>query len=264
MAEESERRLTDVETELYHRHIILRELGEAGQIRLLQGRVLIVGLGGLGSSALYYLAACGIGEIGIVDDERVEMSNLQRQILHGLGDLGKEKSLSARESIERMRGDVRLKTYTLRVSAENAEEIISPYDFVIDATDNFESKFLINDVCIRLGKAFSHAGITEMFGQTMTVVPGMGPCFRCVFEDLPPPGVVKNTAEVGILGTVPGLMGVIQATEAIKYLLQRGSLLVGRLLTWDAFDMVFREIRLPDEKRCGICRAATQPRQEGR
>jgi molybdopterin-synthase adenylyltransferase len=247
--------LTDIERELYDLNIRIPEVGEDGQLKLFRSRVLVVGLGGLGSPALYYLAACGIGEIGIVDGDRVELSNLQRQILHGREDVGREKTVSAGRSIARLRPDLRLIPYSCRISEANADEIIAPYDFVIEATDNFESKFLINDACIRLGKAFSHAGILGMYGQTMTVVPGKGPCYRCVFGDSPPPGTVPTTREAGVLGTVPGVLGAVQATEAIKYLLGCGRLLVGRLLTWDALSMNFREIRLPEEMRCGVCKA---------
>jgi len=245
--------LTDLERELYHRNIQIPEVGEAGQLRLLGSRVLIVGLGGLGSPALSYLTACGIGEIGIADGDRVELSNLQRQILHGREDVGREKTLSAARSATRLRPDIRLRIYPCRVSEANADEIISPYDFVIEATDNFASKFLISDACVRLGKPYSHAGILGMYGQTMTVVPGKGPCYRCVFGDCPEPGTVPTTGEAGVLGVVPGVLGAVQATEAIKYLLNRGRLLVGRLLTWDALNMTFREIRLPEEARCAVC-----------
>lgn len=247
--------LTDLEQELYSRNIRIPEVGEEGQLRLFRSRVLIAGLGGLGSPALYYLAACGVGEIGIVDGDRVELSNLQRQILHGRGDVGREKTASAEQNIARLRPDLRLIPYSCRITEANAREIIAPYDFVIEATDNFASKFLINDVCVRLGKAFSHAGILGMYGQTMTVVPGKGPCYRCVFGDPPPPGAVPTTREAGVLGAVPGVLGAIQAVEAIKYLLNCGRLLVGRLLTWDALAMNFREIRLPQENRCGVCLA---------
>lgn len=252
--------LSDLEQELYSRNIRVPEIGEAGQLRLSRSRVLIVGLGGLGSPALHYLAACGVGEIGIVDGDRVELSNLQRQILHGRGDVGREKTASAAESIARLRPDLRLVPYACRVTEANAREIIAPYDFVIEATDNFASKFLINDVCVRLGKPFSHAGILGMFGQTMTVVPGEGPCYRCVFGDPPPPGAVPTTREAGVLGAVPGVLGAIQAVEAIKYLANCGRLLVGRLLTWDALGMSFREIRLPQQARCPACLAGPEER----
>ncbi len=247
--------LTDLERELYSRNIRIPEVGEEGQLKLLASRVLIIGLGGLGSPALSYLAASGIGEIGIADGDRVELSNLQRQILHGRADVGGEKTLSAARSVARLRPDLRLIVHPCRISEANAGEIIAPYDFVIEATDNFASKFLINDACVRLGTPFSHAGILGMYGQTMTVVPGQGPCYRCVFGDVPPPGAVPTTAEAGGLGCVPGVLGAIQAAEAIKFLLNCGRLLVGRLLTWDALAMSFREVPLPPGKRCGVCGA---------
>jgi molybdopterin/thiamine biosynthesis adenylyltransferase len=251
---EADTHLSDDHKAIFHRHMLIPEIGEAGQLRLLNSRVLIIGLGGLGSPALYYIAACGIGHIGIVDGDRVEPSNLHRQILHGKGDLGKDKTVSACEKITSLYPDTQLNPYPVRLSTDNAEEMIQSYDFVIDATDNFESKFLINDTCVALGKPFSHAGILGTYGQTMTVVPGKTPCFRCVFDDIPPAGSVKTTAEVGVLGTLPGLFGMIQATEAIKYLTSCGTLLTGRLLTWDALAMAFREIKLPEEKRCRVCR----------
>ncbi len=247
--------LTDLERELYSRNVRIPEVGEEGQLALLASRVLIIGLGGLGSPALSYLAASGIGEIGIVDGDRVELSNLQRQILHGRGDVGDAKTASAARSAARLNPDLRLNTYPCRITEANAEEIIAPYDFVIEATDNFASKFLINDACVRLGTPFSHAGILGMYGQTMTVVPGQGPCFRCVFGEVPLPGAVPTTAEAGVLGVVPGVLGAIQATEAIKFLLNRGRLLLGSLLTWDALTMRFREIPLPQGMRCGVCKA---------
>jgi len=247
------RKLTERERELYSRNIIIPQVGEAGQLKLLQSRVLIVGLGGLGSPALFYLAAGGLGEIGIVDSDKVELSNLQRQILHGYEDVGKDKTLSAWESVSRVCPDLQLNLYNCRLTSDNAGDLVAQYDFIIEATDNFEAKFLINDICVQNGKPFSHAGILGMYGQTMTVVPGRGPCFRCVFEEVPSPDAVETTAEVGVLGTVPGVLGAIQATEAIKYLLDCGGLLVGRLLTWYALTAAFREIKLPTEKRCALC-----------
>jgi molybdopterin/thiamine biosynthesis adenylyltransferase len=250
---ESMRKLTEMERELYSRNIAIPQVGEAGQLKLLQSRVLIIGLGGLGSPALFYLAAGGLGEIGIVDSDQVEFSNLQRQILHGPEDVGKDKTLSAMESALRLRPDLQLNLYNYKLTSDNAGDLVAKYNFIIEATDNFEAKFLINDSCVQNGKPFSHAGILGMYGQTMTVVPGNGPCFRCVFEEIPSEGSVQTTAEVGVLGTVPGVLGAIQATEAIKYLLNCGNLLVGRLLTWDALTATFREIQLPAEKRCQVC-----------
>jgi molybdopterin-synthase adenylyltransferase len=244
--------LTDGARQVYHRHITLREIGEAGQLRLLHSRVLIIGAGGLGSSAAYYLSAAGVGTLGIADNDRVEPSNLQRQILHGQCDVGKKKTLSAAEKLPHLRPNLRLNLHPVHIDRDNGREIIKPYDFVIEATDNFPSKFLINDICVQLRKPFSHAGVSAFFGQTMTVVPGKGPCFRCIFEDPPQSGAVAE--EPGILSTVPGVIGLIQATEAIKSLLGCGSLLVGRILSWDALAMTFREISLPVDKPCNICR----------
>ncbi len=250
------RNLTEIEKKVYSRNILLPEVGEAGQSKLLESRVLVVGLGGLGSPALFYLAAAGVGEIGLADCDTVDFSNLQRQILHGREDVGRHKVDSAIDSIARLNPDVRLNAHRGALDAENAAAIIEPYDFVIEATDNFESKFLINDVCVRLGKPFSHAGVLGTFAQTMTVVPGRGPCFRCVFEDVPPPGTYETSDRIGVLGTVAGAMGTIQATEAIKYLLATGTLLVGRLLTWDAMEMAFREVSLRTGRRCEVCKSA--------
>ncbi len=236
------RALTELEKKIYIRNILVPEIGEAGQAKLLESRVLVVGLGGLGSPALLYLAASGVGEIGILDADTVDYSNLQRQVLHGRPDIGTHKVDSAVKTISRLNPDVRLNGYKTTLTAENAPEIIAPYDFVIEATDNFESKFLVNDACVRLGKAFSHAGILGMFAQTMTVVPGEGPCYRCVFEDVPRPGTFETTSTVGVFGAVPGVIGAIQATEAVKYLIGIKGLLVGRLLTWDARSrLTFRE-----------------------
>ncbi len=253
------RNLTESEKKVYSRNILLPEVGEAGQAKLLQSRVLVAGLGGLGSPALLYLAAAGVGEIGLADCDTVDFSNLQRQILHGRGDVGRHKVDSAVDSITRLNPDVRLNPHKTALDAENAAAIIEPYDFIIEATDNFESKFLINDTCVRLGKAFSHAGVLGTFAQTMTVVPGKCPCYRCVFEDVPPAGTYETADRAGVLGPVAGAMGAIQATETIKYLLGTGGLLVGRLLTWEAMEMSFREVSLRTDRRCAVCRSAGAP-----
>ena len=245
--------LSDPEREIYSRHILIPEVGEEGQKELLNSSVLVIGLGGLGSPALYYLAACGVGKIGIVDSDQVELSNLNRQILHGHPDIGEAKTDSARRRIQSIRPDLSLTAFPFRMDAKNGPEIVRPYDFVLDATDNFESKFLINDICVHEGKPFSHAGILGMFGQTMTVLPGQSPCYRCVFGEAPPPGKVMTTADGGVLGTVPGVLGAIQATEAIKYLLGMDGLLTSRILTFNASSMTFRDVKLPPQKRCPVC-----------
>lgn len=250
--------LSDLERERYARQMLVPELGEAGQAKLLRSRVLVVGVGGLGSPALLYLTACGIGEIGMMDGDSVEVSNLQRQVLHGDSDVGRMKTASAVETLRRLRSDVQVEVYPVRISWDNASEIISRYDFVVEATDDFESKFIVNDACVLQGKAFSHAGILGTCGQTMTVVPGRSPCYRCLFEDVPPAGAVETTHERGVLGSVAGVLGAIQATEAIKYLSGMGELLLGRLLTLDALTMTFREIALPTDQPCPVCLQARE------
>lgn len=250
---DSARTFTYTERELYSRHLLIPEIGEEGQAKLLDSSVLVVGAGGLGSPALYYLTACGVGRIGIADSDRVELSNLTRQILHDRHDLGEGKTASARRSLERLRPDIEIEEYPFRIDSSNGPDIVQAYDFVVEATDNFQSKFLINDNCVGADKAFSHAGILGMYGQTMTVIPGKSPCYRCVFQKAPAPGKVKTTAVAGVLGTVPGVLGAIQATEAIKYLLGMDGLLTGALLTFDAASMAFRKVRLPMDKRCRVC-----------
>lgn len=253
--------LTDIQRQVYSRHLLIPEIGEEGQAKLLTASVLVIGAGGLGSPAIYYLAACGIGRLGIADSDRVELSNLNRQILHGQPDLGEWKTLSAHRAIRHIRPDLEVEEYPVRIDAGNGPPIISSYDFVVEATDNFQSKFLVNDLCVTAGKAFSQAGILAMYGQTMTIIPGKSPCYRCVFEKEPPPGKVKTAGQAGVLGTVPGVIGAIQATEAVKYLLGMDGLLTGALLTFDAQTLNFRKVRLPMDKRCHVCGGGTTGHQ---
>ena len=212
--------------------------------------------GGLGSPALLYLAAAGVGTIGAADCDVVDFSNLQRQILHGRKDVGRNKTESAAETISRLNPDTRLEMYGA-ISEENIAETIASYDFVVEATDNFKAKYFINDACVRLGKPYSHAGILGAYGQMMTYVPGQGPCFRCAFQDEPEPGTYETTSEVGVLGSVAGVIGTLQSIEAIKYLLGLGGLLTGRLLTFDALAMAFMEVKLSCDRKCAVC-ATTQ------
>jgi len=246
------RALSEIERKIYSRNMLIPEIGESGQLKLLESRVLVIGLGGLGSPALFYLAAAGVGNIGAADCDAVDYSNLQRQILHGRKDVGRNKTESAVETISRLNPDIRLEIYGA-ISAENIAETIASYDFIVEATDNFKSKFLVNDACMRLGKAFSHAGILGAYGQTMTVVPGQGPCFRCVFQEEPEEGTYETTSEAGVLGSVAGVIGTIQSIEAIKYLLGIGGLLTGRLLTFDALAMAFMEVKLSWNRECAVC-----------
>ena len=246
------RTLSEIERKIYSRNILIPKIRESGQLKLLESRVLIIGLGGLGSPALFYLAAAGVGNIGAADCDVVDYSNLQRQILHGRKDVGRNKTESAVETISRLNPDIRLEIYGA-ISPENIAETIASYDFIVEATDNFKSKFLVNDSCVRLGKAFSHAGILGAYGQTMTVVPGQGPCFRCVFQEEPEEGTYETTSEAGVLGGVAGVIGTIQSIEAIKYLLGIGGLLTGRLLTFDALAMAFMEVKLSWNRECAVC-----------
>ena len=245
---------TNGQLERYSRHIILKEVGVKGQKKLLNAKVLIIGAGGLGAPAAMYLAAAGVGTIGIADADEVDLSNLQRQIIHATEDLGKPKVLSAKETMNRMNPDVTVNTYQIFVSADNIMELIEPYDFIIDGTDNFPAKFLINDACVMAKKPFSHAGIIRFQGQLMTYVPEKGPCYRCVFKNPPPADAVPTCKQAGVIGAMGGVIGSLQAMEAIKYIIGKGDLLTGSLLTYDALKMDFRKISLPKNTcNCPVC-----------
>lgn len=247
-------RLKPQEIERYSRQIMIPDLGGKGQIRLREAKVLIVGAGGLGCPAAFYLAAAGIGALGIVDSDRVELSNLQRQILHTTEDIGREKAASAKEKLERLNPGVDVRAYPLRLDAANAAEIFAGYDFVIDGSDNFATKFLINDVAVDLGKPFSHAGIVRLQGQTMTVIPHKSACYRCVFQEPPEPGEIMNCQQAGILGAVAGTIGTIQTAEAIKYLAgMEEELLTDRVLTYDAKTVTFRSVEVRRDRACAAC-----------
>lgn len=246
---------TQQQMERYSRHIILKEVGVKGQKKLLESKVLIIGTGGLGAPAAMFLAAAGVGTIGLVDADTVDLSNLQRQIIHLTKDVGKPKVISGKETIYEMNPDVRVVPYHEWVTSLNIKGIIKDrdYDFIIDGTDNFPAKFLINDACVQTKKPFSHAGIIRFAGQTMTYVPGKGPCYRCIFKNPPPPDAVPTCKQAGVLGVMGGVIGTIQATEALKYVLGIGDLLTGQLLTYDALQMSFRKVKLPMDKNCAIC-----------
>ncbi|MCM1258223.1 MAG: HesA/MoeB/ThiF family protein [Roseburia sp.] len=244
--------LTKNQRERYARHIALKELGEEGQEKLLRGRVLLIGAGGLASSAAMYLAAAGVGTIGIADGDRVDLSNLQRQIIHGVEDLGRGKAESAKETIQGINPEVKVNTYPILVTRENVMELVGEYDFVIDATDNFPTKFLINDACVLAGKPFSHGGIFRFQGQLMTCVPG-SPCCRCMFQGPPPEGSVATCREAGIIGAMCGVIGSLQAMEAVKYFTGAGELLTGRLLCYDALTMEFRTVKFHRDHTCPVC-----------
>ena len=247
--------LTDEQMERYSRHVILKQVGGKGQQKILNAKVLVIGTGGLGAPATMYLAAAGVGNIGLVDFDTVDLSNLQRQIIHQTADVGKAKVKSGEETINAMNPDIKVTTYNEKVTAANICDIIKDkdYDFVIDGTDNFPAKFLINDACVITKKPFSHAGIIRFEGQTMTYVPGKGPCYRCVFKEPPPPDAVPTCRQAGVLGVMGGVIGTLQATEALKYILGIGELLTGYLLTYNALTMTFRKVKLPKNKKCAVC-----------
>ena len=246
--------VTDEQIERYSRHIILKEVGAKGQKKLLNAKVLIIGAGGLGAPAAMYLGAAGVGTIGIVDADEVDLSNLQRQIIHGTADIGKAKVKSAKETINAMNPDVTVKTYRQFVTSENIMDLIADYDFIIDGTDNFPAKFLINDACVMAKKPFSHAGIIRFKGQLMTYVPGEGPCYRCVFKNPPPKDAVPTCKQAGVIGAMGGVIGSLQAMEAIKYILGVGKLLTGYLLTYDAINQEFHKVKLPSNTDgCAVC-----------
>jgi len=246
--------LREDQIERYSRHIILQDIGGEGQEKILNGKVLIIGTGGLGSPAALYLAAAGVGTIGLVDGDVVDMSNLQRQVIHHTPDVGRSKVESAKAKIAEINPDVNVVTYNELFMAHNALDIIADqdYDFIIDGTDNFPAKFLINDACVKAQKPFSHGGILRFDGQTMTYVPGSA-SYRCVFHSPPPPNAVPTCSQAGVLGAIAGMLGTIQAAEALKYLTGVGELLTNRLLIFDAKTMRFREAKVkPNPKYLDI------------
>ena len=251
-------RLSTDQIERYSRQILVPDLGGKSQIHLMQSRVLVIGAGGLGSPAALYLAAAGIGTLGIVDPDSVELSNLQRQILHATRDIGRAKTESAAQKLHELNPDVEVKTYPVRFESSNAAEIAAGYDFILDGSDNFETKFLVNDVALSLGIGFSHGGIVRLQGQTMTVLPRKTACYRCLFDMPPPPEEILNCQQAGILGAVAGTLGTIQATEAIKYLagFEEG-LITDRLLTYDAKAMKFHSIDVSRNPQCVACGTAS-------
>jgi adenylyltransferase/sulfurtransferase len=244
--------LTPDEVKRYSRHIIMGDVGSGGQRKLLQSKALIVGAGGLGSPSAIYLALAGVGTIGIVDFDVVDLSNLQRQILHHTADVGRSKLESARDNIRSYNPGVNLVMHETRLESDNAMEIISQYDLVINGADNFATRYLVNDACYLAGKPLVDGSILIFDGQTTVFMPGEG-CYRCLFPSPPPPGMVPNCAEAGVLGALTGLVGSIQATEALKLLLGIGESLSSRLVLIDALSMSFREVKLKRNRACPLC-----------
>jgi len=246
--------LNNDEIRRYSRHLILPEVGLAGQKRIKAASVLCIGAGGLGSPIAMYLAAAGIGKIGIVDFDTVDLSNLQRQILHTDADVGRSKAESAKETIRGINPHCEVVIHNTRISSENALDLIRPYDIVVDGTDNFPTRYLTNDACVILKKPNVYGSIFRFEGQASVFAPHLGgPCYRCLYPEPPPPGMVPSCAEGGVLGVLPGIIGCIQATEILKLAIGKGNLLVGRLLLFNAFDMKFRELKLRRDPACPVC-----------
>ncbi|HCN19207.1 MAG: adenylyltransferase [Planctomycetes bacterium RIFCSPHIGHO2_02_FULL_50_42] len=237
----------------YSRHIILSEVGGRGQKKLLNSKVFLVGAGGLGSPAAFYLAAAGVGKLGIVDNDDVDHSNLQRQILHSSKDVGFPKALSAKATLEALNPDVEVIPYMQRLTSENIMDIIKDYDVILDGSDNFPTRYLVNDACVLMGKPLSHGSIFKFEGQVTTIVPGETPCYRCLFETPPPADMVPSCQEAGVLGVLPGVIGCIQATEVVKLLLGKGELLKGKLLLYNALTMEFNKVRIRKNPNCPVC-----------
>ena len=245
--------LTPQEIARYSRHLIMPEVAMDGQKRLKAAKVLLIGAGGLGSPLGLYLAAAGVGKIGIVDFDVVDYSNLQRQVMHTTNDVGRRKIESAADHLRAINPEIQIDTHETRITSENALELIEPYDIVIDGTDNFPTRYLTNDACVLLGKPNIYGSIYRFEGQASVFATKGGPCYRCLFAEPPPPGAVPSCAEGGVLGILPGVIGCIQATEAIKLILGKGKPLIGRLLLYDALEMKFREVKIKRNPECPVC-----------
>jgi len=246
--------LDNDEIRRYSRHLILPEVGLAGQKKICSTSVVCIGAGGLGSPIAMYLAAAGIGKIGLVDFDTVDFSNLQRQIIHGTPDVGRPKTESAKATIQRINPNVEVVTHNTRINSENAMDLLAPYEIVVDGTDNFPTRYLTNDACVLLKKPNVYGSIFRFEGQASVFAPHLnGPCYRCLYPEPPPPGMVPSCAEGGVLGVLPGIIGTIQATEILKLALGIGSSLVGRLLLFSALEMKFRELRLRPDPKCPLC-----------
>ncbi|HUW64132.1 MAG TPA: HesA/MoeB/ThiF family protein [Spirochaetia bacterium] len=245
--------LTEKQYRRYQRNILLPAVGTAGQEKLCRAGVLLVGAGGLGSPAAYYLAAAGVGRIGLIDGDTVSLSNLQRQILHSTPDLGRLKVLSAGEKLTALNPDLKLEVYPRLFDDDIAGAILEGYDFIVDCTDNFQARYTINKACVKLNKPFVYGGVLAWAGQAFTILPGKGPCFSCLFPEAPRPGA-PTTADVGVLGAVPGVIGAIQAAEAVRFILGVGELLVGRILTYDCLSARFHEVLVERNMECPECK----------
>ncbi|MCU1385798.1 MAG: dinucleotide-utilizing enzyme involved in molybdopterin or thiamine biosynthesis, partial [Acidobacteria bacterium] len=245
--------LTNEEIKRYSRHLIMPEVGVEAQKKLKASKVLCIGAGGLGSPAALYLAAAGVGTLGIVDFDTVDFSNLQRQILHGTPDVGRSKLASAKDKLNAINPNVTIELYETALTSQNALELFAPYDVILDGTDNFPTRYLVNDACVLLGKPNAYGSIFRFEGQASVFATKEGPCYRCLYPEPPPPGLVPSCAEGGVLGVLPGMIGIIQATEAIKLIIGVGEPLIGRFMIYDALKMKFRELKLRKDPDCPVC-----------
>jgi len=246
-------KLRDDQIERYSRQILLPNVGGKGQEKLLNAKVLIIGAGGLGSPAALYLASAGIGTLGIVDSDKVELNNLQRQIVHSVNTVGMLKAESAKDRLNAINPDVKVIPYNIRLTSANIMDIIKGYDMVVDGSDNFPTRYLVNDACVFSNKPLSHGGIFRFDGQAITILPHKSACYRCLFSEPPPAGLVPSCQEAGILGAVAGIIGVIQANEVLKYVLEIGGLLAGKLLVFNALDSFFRQVKVSRDPKCPVC-----------
>jgi adenylyltransferase/sulfurtransferase len=248
-----DRQFTPEQMTRYSRHFLLPEVGEEGQAKLLDAKVLMVGAGGLGSPSAFYLAAAGVGTMGIIDPDVVDLSNLQRQILHTNDRIGQPKTDSAKQTLQALNPDVRVITYQEKLTSENVMEIIKDYDIIVDGCDNFPTRYLVNDACVMVKKPNVHGSIFQFDGQASVFYPGKGPCYRCLYPEPPPPGMAPSCAEAGVLGVLPGLIGTIQALETIKLILGKGDALVGKLLCFNTLSMEITTLNLKRDPNCPVC-----------
>jgi len=251
--------LTEAQSRRYSRHLLVPEVGEQGQLKLLDAKVLLIGAGGLGSPAAYYLAAAGVGTLGLIDADIVDESNLQRQILHNTSRIGRLKVESARETIEALNPDIKVVAINDRLTKENVAQIIANYDIILDGTDNFPTRYLLNDASVIARKPVVHGSVFRFEGQLTVFKPYEGPCYRCLYPEPPPAALAPSCAEAGVLGILPGIVGLLQATEVIKLILEKGEPLVGRLLTFDALSAEFQELKLYRDPHCPACGENAHP-----
>ncbi len=248
-----DRQFTPEQMTRYSRHFLLPEVGEEGQAKLLDAKVLMVGAGGLGSPSAFYLAAAGVGTMGIIDPDVVDLSNLQRQILHTNDRIGQPKTDSAKQTLQALNPDVRVITYQKKLASENVLEIIKDYDIIVDGCDNFPTRYLVNDACVMVNKPNVHGSVFQFDGQVSVFYPGKGPCYRCLYPEPPPPGMAPSCAEAGVLGVLPGLIGTIQALETIKLILEKGDPLIGKLLCFNTLSMEIITLNLKKDPNCPVC-----------